>query len=255
MQTEDAKVLDGTELFVNMPLTRPTGKIRIKRRSFFAMYGEPVAPRQTPLSQESYVEWQIGYDLLANTDNRQKTSLKDLYFRNYKNEVKLAYELSEILFCSVRRGLLCMDDVKTAYEMIESIDPQGTFEETASISRTNPKERIINGMSFYAMHVSYPLFVHRFGKYEIFAEIMIREKQRAVGAQAMLYVCLPITALDFAKSPLGRTLESRECAKWVIGGEEARLTLELFRVFGMLSPKHRYDVLAIFRMLFPELKD
>jgi len=99
--------------------------------------------------------------------------------------------------------------------------------------------------------VSYPLFVHRFGQYEIFAEIMIREKQRAVGTQAMLYVCLPITALRFKRLPLGRTLETKECAEWHIGKEEASLALELFRVFGMLSPKHRHDVMAILKMLFP----
>ena len=50
------------------------------------------------------------------------------------------------------------------------------------------------------------LFVHRFGRYEIISEIVIREKQRAIGAQA-------------------------------IGKEEVQLALELFNVFGRLSPK------------------
>ena len=100
------------------------------------------------------------------------------------------------------------------------------------------------------MKVSYPLIVHKFGKYDIYAEIMNREKQRAVGVQPMLYVCLPITSLKYKEQPLGRILDSNECGEWVIGKEEARLSLELFRIFGMLTEKHKYDVSEILKILF-----
>lgn len=235
-------------------MTKPTGKIRIKRRSFFAEYGEPVAPRQTVLSQANYVEWQIGYDLLASSENAHKTSLRDRTFRNYKQERKYAYELSEIVYYAQQHGLVEVDEIQECHSQIGNVPDVATFEETASISRTNPRERTINGLSFYEMNVSYPLFVHRFGQYEIFAEIMIREKQKAIGTQAMLYVCIPLTSLDFEVAPLGRTLNSKECAQWRIGREEARLALELFRVFGMLSPKHRYDVREILKLLFPSIR-
>ena len=42
-------------------------------------------------------------------------------------------------------------------------------------------------------------------------------------------------------------------ADWVIGKEEAELSLEIFRIFGMLSPRHRSDSLAILKMLFPSI--
>lgn len=252
MQTDEAKVVNSHgELFVNLPLTKPTGKIRVKKRSFFAEYGEPIAPRQVALSQSAYVEWQVGYDLLKSDENAGKTSLGEMTFRNYKGETKYAYELSEIILYACRHGLLEDSDIAKCHSDIMGVTAEKTFEETSSISRTNPREVVINDMPFYEMSVSYPLFVHRFGRYEIFAEIMIREKQRAVGTQAMLYVCLPITALTFARQPLGRTLDSKECGEWHIGREEAFLSLELFRVFGMLSPKHRHDVLAILEMMFP----
>ena len=254
MHTEEAKVVNTSEgVFVNLPLTKPTGKIRVKRRSFFADYGAPIAPRQVPLSQSSYVEWQIGYDLLASAENGSRTSLSDSTFKNYKGETKFAYELSEIVLYARQHGLIEDAEISKCINDIQSVPDANTFEETASISRTNPKEVTINGLPFYEMNVSYPLFVHRFGQYEIFAEIMIREKQKAVGTQAMLYVCLPITALTFSKQPIGRTLESKECAEWRIGREEAALSLELFRVFGMLSPKHRHDVTSILEMLFPDV--
>lgn len=118
------------------------------------------------------------------------------------------------------------------------------------ITRTNPIETKINNVDFYKMKVSYPLIVHKFGKYDIYAEIMNREKQRAVGVQPMLYVCLPITSLKYKEQLLGRILDMKECGEWVIGKEEARLSLELFRIFGMLTEKHKYDVLKIVEILF-----
>lgn len=254
MQTEDAKVIpSATGLFVNLPMTKPTGKIRIKRRSFFAQYGEPVAPRQAALSQTCYVEWQIGYDLLSTNENKGKTSLQFQTFRNYKGENKYAYELSEVLFYAYQNGLLGGNAIKDCHDAIQTVADADTFEESVSISRTDPHMRTINGLPFYEMSVSYPLFVHRFGQYEIFTEIMVREKQRAVGTQAMLYVCLPITSLTFQHPAIGRTLEAKECAEWRIGENEAALALELFRVFGMLSPKHRHDVSALLGMLFPDI--
>lgn len=256
MANNEAKVVcNSHELKVVLPMTLPTGKVRIKERSFFAQYGVPVAPRQIPLGQKNYVEWQIGYDLLATNENRGKTSLSSLEFRNYKNELKLAYELSEILFYSVQNKLISIAQVKNLYSLIKAVPEDLTFEkmDSMNISRTNPQEVSVNGLPFYKMMVSYPMLVHKFGQYDIYAEIVIKEKQRAVGTQAMLYVCLPLSSLRFKKSVFGRTLDAHETADWVIGREEAELALELFRIFGMLSPKHRFDVMAILEMLFPAL--
>lgn len=256
MADDEARVIfDRSELSVVLPLTQPTGKIRIKERSFFSEYGLPVAARQTRLGLKHYVEWQIGYDLLAKSENEEKTSLRSMMFKNYKGENKFAYELSEILYYSYQRGLVDLASIRDAYVAISSIPEEDTFErlDSMNISRTNPKEVDINGLPFYQMLVSYPMLVHKFGKYDIYAEVVIKEKQRAVGTQAMLYVCLPLSTLRFKRQAIGRVLDARETAEWIIGGEEAALSLELFRVFGMLSPKHRCDVLAIMKMLFPEL--
>ncbi len=251
MQTEDAKVVNDVRgVYVNLPLTKPTGKIRIKRRSVFHEYGLPVRPRQDALTQANYVEWQIGYDLLAEESNRSKTSLVTRTFTNYKGETKFAYELSEIVFYAKEHGLLDDASIKDCYEKILAVRECETFEATAEIARTHPKTVQKNGLEFYEMHVSYPLFVHRFGSYEIYTEIVIREKQKAVGTQAMLYVCLPVTTLKFSENPIGRVLAVKECGEWHIGKVEAALALELFRVFGMLSAKHRHDVLEILKTLF-----
>lgn len=256
MELKEARVIDSKSgLKVVLPMTQPTGKVRIKERSFFGDYGNPIAARQVALGLNNYVEWQIGYDLEAKTENLSKTSLKNLRFKNYKGVEKYAYELSEMLFWSYRHGLVTGEEIKAAYDKIQSVQEANTFEEMEemSICRTNPVEATINEMGFYKMTVKYPMLVHKFGQYDIYAEVVIKEKQRAVGTQAMLYVCLPITSLRFKRNALGRVLDAKETGDWLIGREEGLLSLELFRVFGMLSPKHRFDVLAIFRMLFPNL--
>lgn len=233
-----------------LPLTQPTGKVRIKERNSFCEYGNPVAVRQTPLSLKNYVEWQIGYDLLYNEQNLEKTTLKKFEFLNYKEERKLPYELSEIIYYSFKNDYITLNDIKEIYSRINSTKTTLDVIDSMQITRTNPIEIMIDDVDFYQMKVSYPLIVHKFGKYDIYAEIMNREKQRAVGVQPMLYVCLPITSLEFKSQPIGRVLDSKECGKWIIGKEEAKLSLELFRIFGMLTEKHKYDVMAILKTLF-----
>ena len=147
-------------------------------------------------------------------------------------------------------------DIQRTYDKILSLEDSQLFDviDSMRITRTNPIEKTINGLDFYEMKVSYPLVVHKFGKYDIYAEVMNREKQKAVGVQPMLYVCLPITSLVFETNQIGRVLNSKECAKWLITKDEAKLALELFRIFGMLSNKHRHDICAILKELFKFLK-
>jgi len=253
MASDVAKVYkSGGEIRVHLPMTQPTGKIRIKTRSFFGEYGMPVASRSSAINLNCYVEWQIGYDLLYSKENLLMTSLGDFPFQNNKGEKKIAYELSEIVYLSYKTGLIKLDDIKEVYDYISSLDSSSLLDviDSMRITRTNPIETKINDMDFFEMKVSYPLVVHKFGKYDIYAEVTNREKQRGVGVQPMLYVCLPITSLKFVANPLGRTLNAKESADWVIGSEEAKLSLELFKIFGMLSAKHRYDVIAILKALF-----
>lgn len=256
MDIDNAKVsISSNELKVILPLTKPTGKIRIKERSFFGDYGLPVAARTKELGLTNYVEWQIGYDLLANSSNKSRTSLQDCTFVNYKGERKYAYELSEILYYSVKQGFISIEQINATYIKIKGVSESDTLEkrEDMAICRTNPRLVNVNGIDFFRMTVKYPMLAHKFGQYDIYAEVIIKEKQRAVGTQAMLYVCLPITSLRCKRSIIGRPLEAKETADWIINENEAALALELFRIFGMLSPKHRFDILAILEMLFPNI--
>ena len=250
---ESAKVkVSGTDISVLLPMTKPTGKVRLKRRNSFYEYGEPFATRKNAIGLTAYIEWQIGYDLPKNTDNAKKTTLSKLIFRNYKGKAKYPYELSEIIYYSYKIGLITGQDIKTLKRQINSVRDAELIE-NKKITRSNSIETKIGGLQFYEMEVTYPLVVHKFGNYDIYAEVINREKQRAVGIQPMLYVCLPITSVEFTTNVLGRALDTKECSRWKIGQSEAKLALELFRVFGMLSVNHKFDILALLGVLFPNV--
>ena len=245
-------------LRAELPLTSPTGKIRVKRRSHFEQYGEPVAACSEHLLQSDYVEWQIGYDLLATPDNAPATTLSDRTFENAKNppETKFPYELSELLFHARRFGWFGEDAVRSLATFVAAVPDDKLLDvhPDMAVLRSNSVQTTINGMYFWKMEVRYPLLVHRFGDYEIYAEVINREKQRGVGLQPMLYVCIPLANLEFDASPFGRTARPKEKCRWPVGPAEAPLLLELFRIFGMLSARHRHDTLAILHALFPHLK-
>ena len=121
------------------------------------------------------------------------------------------------------------------------------------IKRTHPIEKRINTINFYALTVEYPQLIHRFGKYDVVTEITIREQQRAVGIQPMLYFCFPITELQ-AKIPLiGRCAETKEFAQFEFNKNNCFIVLEMIKIFGMLSTSHQYDSLQIIKTILIKL--
>ena len=108
-----------------IPLTAPSGKIRVKRRSILNEYGVPVATKSNPFSLANYIEWQIGYDIVtAEINESTVTSLIDKQFIGANGKTKSLYELSEIAYYFVRWGLISQNDVKNVYDFLLSINSE-----------------------------------------------------------------------------------------------------------------------------------
>lgn len=235
-------------LTVSIPLTTGTAKTRIKKRSFFNDYGVPVSTKSEPFNQNCYVEWQIGYDVV--TDDEEKlalTTLKDYLFQGANGKEKTLYELSEYLFYFYKWGVISRVKLLEIKSFLASltehnfIDSSGDF----PIERTHPIQRSVSGIDFSFTQVKYPMLIHKFGTYEILTEIKITEKQRAIGVQPMLYFCFPITELHSANSLLGRTASTKEMADFIIDSKNIYIFLEMFKIFGILSKNHNHDIKAI----------
>jgi hypothetical protein len=252
---------DKQEIIVKIPLTTTSGKIRVKQRDNIFGYGLPFASRTYKFNQKNYIEWQIGYDAKVPKDinnfeekkykNYDLTTIKDYYFIGHNESNKTIYELSKYLYYFHLWDIINNVDLVNLCEYLDNLSEYELLDnhKQCQIKRTNPKETKINDIDFYTSIIEYPQLIHRFGKYEIIAEITIREKQRAVGTQPMLYFCFPITELKAHTPLIGRIANKKEHANFIFNKDNCFIILEMIKVFGMLSTAHRFDIIKILKTI------
>lgn len=233
---------------VAIPLTNGTGKTRIKERSILNEYGIPVATKQKPFSQKCYIEWQIGYDVKIKDEEKAKlTTIKDLTFTGASGETKYLYELSEYIKYFYDWGVITKEELLSIKNYLHSLhqDKYLDVHEDMLIKRSHLIEKEINGMNYMYAKIEYPLLIYKFDKYEIITEIVVREKQYAVGTQPMLYFCFPITELKDSGKLLGRVAKAKEEAVFSFNESKKDVLLEMLKIFGTLTANHNKDVISI----------
>ena len=236
------------EIVVGIPLTTPGQKIRIKERLSVSDYGAPFPARSRELHQRNYVEWQISYDEIAS----EPPLTSDIVFVNNKGKEKRLFELSLILYHLRRWNFIGKDCLGDLTKFLGSLRKDDLIDrhDACQIRRTHPIEQDINGMGFSRMWLEYPQLVYKFHQYDIIAEITVREKQRAVGVQPMLYFCFPISELHSRSGPLlGRTAHQNESADFIFNQGNSHVVLEMTKIFGMLSEPHNADIVAILKAI------
>ena len=122
-----------------------------------------------------------------------------------------------------------------------------------AIKRTHPAGEKINDLDFEILKIEYPQLIHKFKHYEVITEITIREKQRAVGVQPMLYFCFPITELISDTHLIGRCANLKEFADFKINKDNSFIIVEMIKIFGMLSPSHKHDTIEIIDLVIKSL--
>jgi hypothetical protein len=233
-----------------IPLTSTSGKIRIKERTMIEHYGYPVATRQTAFNQNHYVEWQIGYDaLIGDVKKIALTALSKFTFIGANAKRKALYELSEILYHCIKNNILTKQQligIKNKALALKNLD---FLDNKLKIKRSNFVKKEINGIEFEEATVEYPLLIHKFKDFDIITEIIVKEKQRAVGIMPMLYLCFPITKLQSKTLLLGRKAQANEKADLIIDSSNADVFLELLFQFAMLSASHNHDIVEIINVI------
>ncbi len=252
-------------IVVDIPLTTTSGKTRVKQRNSIFDYGLPFASRSNPFNKENYIEWQIGYDAVVPNDvnkfdkekfkNFCNITLKDKYFIDSKSNKKTLYELSEYLYYFSVWGIISKSDLQELHDSLEQITESDLLDkhQHCQIQRTKSTPTNINNIDFHTLKVKYPQLIYKFGKHEMIAEVTIKEKQKAVGVQPMLYFCFTITKLQTEKPLLGRCADENERAKFEFNGENIEIVLEMMKIFGMLSKPHRHDTLEIIKTILKDL--
>ena len=222
---------------VRLPLTDVTGKVRVKEKSS-AGFGLPIAPSKVTLGKKHYLEWQIGYD--SPTTN-SRSYVPEIQFRR-KGETKYGHELSKIVFESIRLGLLSTNDLVREVETLNKIQP-AEFEESQPVQIEASTNAIAGGFQSTVQRL--PQFTKTTPHGSV--QIQLKQKQRAVGYQAMVYVCLPldqVLTMDGEPRKPGKA-QQKETVYYDFTRENAAFLLDVIHAFGMASQQHNEDMRQI----------
>jgi len=228
----------GQNILVELPLTNPTGKIRVKRRYVDLNYGLPIATKQVRFTPDDYVEWQISY---ATSQPGEETAVKDIVIDDHR----VGFELTKVLCEGLKTGLILSYDIQELKNFAMGIGSDETLEENEKIFREEGFKEIKGGFKKFIEAV--PLFIKTNQPKGYFIEIALRHKQRAIGLQAMVYLCLYIYNLkDRGGKPLiGRTARAKECGVFTISAENKEIVFDVVKAFSIASLEHNRDILKI----------
>jgi hypothetical protein len=228
---------NGDSIRVRLPLTDVTGKVRVKEMTPDG-FGIPVAPSKTVLGENYYLEWQIGYDI-PNTNS--PSVVPEIKFQR-NGETKYGHELSKIIFDAVRLGILSTNDLIREVEALKAIRPS-EFEESQPVQVETSTNTAPNG--FQSAVERLPQFTKTTPHGTV--QIQLKQKQRAVGYQAMVYVCLPMNQVLDANGNLRKPglAKSKETVYYDFNGDNAAFILDIIHAFGMASQQHNEDIRQI----------
>ncbi len=229
---------------VRLPLTDVTGKVRVKELSTNG-FGQPVAPLKVALDQNFYLEWQIGYD----TPNTNSPSVVPAIQFQRNGETKYGHEFSKIIFDAVRLGLISTNKLANELRSLKKI---GTFdlEKDEAMQLEKDTNRATDGFQREIQLVPQFSLVTPDGS----VQIQLKQKQRAVGFQSMIYVCLPLNkvlTMDGSPRPVGKA-KSKETVYYDFTKGNAELILDIIHAFGMASQQHNADMQQILGKILAE---
>lgn len=226
-----------THILVGLPLTNPTGKIRVKRKGDKFDFGHPIATRQSVMDDNCYIEWQIGYD---NPNPSEPGVIGGLDFFT-RDKHKFAFELSAILYTALVDGIYPTEVLIDLLSFANTVSDGELIEEITTLSRAHLGSRNVKGLTFNVIEEKYPLYLLEGRDYEI--EVIVRHKQRAVGYQSMVYVCLPVKNAE--ESVIGRVANKREIVNFKVFQEQNNFVCDAIRVFALASKRHNEDIKSI----------
>jgi len=216
-----------------LPLTDVSGAARVKRFDSAAGVGVPIAPTKTALDDACYLEWQISYD----TTNPQHWSAVPAIRFQRDSRTKYGCELSKLLSEARILGLLSdtqLRAVRAELTALRGVTLEENEKMTVSPDPSANASALPEGFSRHVVKTPVLQKVTPAGR----IEIQLKQKQRAVGYQAMVYACIPFSRWD---RPVGPA-RTKETVLVRFTGENAGYLLDLVRAFGIASREHNDDL-------------
>ena len=238
---------NGKYVLVYLPLTSPTGNIRVRRRSSNKEYGYQV--HKNGIKDEyCYVEWQIKYD----TRNVDESETKLGFTRSINGEQKYTHSLSDIINFFYINKIVSWNDLIQIKEDLETTPPFDLITENEDLLNKQKRYIVedqpivdIGGFEVHQYVTAFPLYLVSLDQ-GIEAEIGMFEGGLATSVLLPhFYLCIPFTSLLNFDDLNGRGSYSNEDGVFEINSNNIGIFLDILRLHGLMSPKHKSDVIDI----------
>jgi len=235
----------------NILLTIPAtnaGKFRFKKRKNRLDFGETFSTRECPFDDQTYLEWQIGYDVPIKDveEGKKGTKLTSKHFIGSNGKTKYPYELSEIFYKAMELEFISIEEVKN---LLKEIRGYKSFIDEKAITVEHHSRLTINGINFEETSIKLPTLFMIETLDDTQIEVSIQKQQYASGVQPMVYFCIPLRAFKNSPSLLGKSSVSGDKLAYVLSKSNVLNLIFMMKVFGMASKRHNHDVVEILKIL------
>lgn len=235
----------------NILLTIPAtnaGKFRFKKRKNRLDFGETFSTRECPFDDQTYLEWQIGYDVPVKDveEGKKGTKLTNKHFIGNNGKTKYPYELSEIFYKTMELEFISIEEVKN---LLKEIRGYKSFIDEKAITVEHYARLTINGINFEETSIKLPTLFMIETLDDTQIEVSIQKQQYASGVQPMVYFCIPLKAFNNSSKIHGKSSVSGDKLVYVINKSNVLNIACMMKVFGMASKRHNHDVVEILKVL------
>ncbi len=225
-----------------------SGKFRFKKRKNRLDFGEIFSTREYIFDDQTYLEWQISYDVPMNDVEKgtKETKLTKKHFVGANGKKKYPYELSEIFYKAMVLEFISKKDVQN---LLKEIAGYKSFIDEKAITVEHHAKLTINGMNFEETSIKLPtlFMVETLDGTQI--EVSIEKQQYASGVQPMVYFCIPLKAFKNSSDLHGKSSTAGDKLVYVISPNNVLNLVYMMKVFGMASKRHNHDVVKILETL------
>lgn len=223
-------------------------KFRFKKRDSRLDFGNTFSTRKIPFDRNTYLEWQIGYDVPIKDvkAGKAKTKLNKEYFVGSNGKQKYPYELSELVYEATGLGLISKKELKN---VLDEIKGYKDFIDKKVPSVEYHSKVTINGISFEEASIKLPtlFMIETIDGTQI--EVATQKQQYATGIQPMVYFCIPLEAFSDSSKLSSRSSVSGDVLTYVINEDNAKNLISMLKIFGMISKRHNHDMIQIIGIL------
>jgi R.Pab1 restriction endonuclease len=160
---------------------------------------------------------------------------------------RFIYDLSDYLVEIIKQKFISLTDIEKLLKEIKT--PTKFLTDDLEIYRTHPKEYKFNKFTFLKSTISYPLLIYEISGLLIKIEIIVKEKQKAIGIQPMLFLCIPMKLMEDFKELENEVVKAKQKTNYLVDKNNFQFIIETIKIFAILSEKHHQDIVNILQTI------